>query len=125
MVAQQRREPAGFGLVEVIVAMTLLSICVMSVASGAAFSTAVLRRAEEMEGASRAAESVLDSVKRGMAAGRGAVDRDNYHVRWEQDRVALSVAVSLRSDSAHVIFTIGALSTPALDTVPCVTCQSP
>ena len=54
---------AAFTLVEVVVALVVLEVCVVGVASLLALASATLTRAERLESAVATAEGVLDSLR--------------------------------------------------------------
>jgi type II secretory pathway pseudopilin PulG len=113
----------GFGLVEVIVALSLLAIAIMSVAAGAAFSSVVLQNAETIEQAARIAELVIDSVSAASAPASGTRTQGMFTTRWGTDAGAIQVTVSSIAAPTRDLVHVVATATPVLDTVPCDACR--
>ena len=76
------RSRDGFSLVETVVAATLLSIAVLSVATGGAAALRAIATAEREHGALIAARSVIDSLARHPAAGTGTIPRPPFTIDW-------------------------------------------
>ena len=114
---------AGFGLVEVIVAMTLLAIGIVSVGAGAAFSTRVLRTAENEEDAVRIAESILDSLMSVPQATSGSAVSGRFLARWESGGSEFTVTIT-PLDGAAASFSAVSVLPPVLDTLPSVAADS-
>jgi prepilin-type N-terminal cleavage/methylation domain-containing protein len=73
---------SGFGLVEVIVAITLIGIGVMSVAGSAAFANRTLQNAEDQEAAAQLAANVLDSLSYAVPVIAGTRADGRLTARW-------------------------------------------
>ena len=72
----------GFSLVEVIVAMTLLSIGLLGIAATGAMSARMLSQAELSEDITVAAQNVLDSLITHNVRGTGAQRVRNVQLEW-------------------------------------------
>jgi prepilin-type N-terminal cleavage/methylation domain-containing protein len=80
----------GFSLVEVIVAMTLLSIGLLGIAATGALSARMLSQAELSEDITLAAQNVLDSLITNNIRGAGAQRVRNVRLEWSaSDHVVL------------------------------------
>ncbi|HEX6693564.1 MAG TPA: type II secretion system protein [Longimicrobiales bacterium] len=109
----------GFGLVEVVVAMTLLGIGVLSIAAGAAFASRIVSIAETEESAARLAAAVLDSLAVLPSWTDGAVDAGRLHARWEGGSAGRDarIAISVGADSS-MVFTYFTTTPPQLPVLP-------
>jgi prepilin-type N-terminal cleavage/methylation domain-containing protein len=109
----------GFGLVEVIVAMTLLGVGVLSIAAGAAFASRIVSIAETEENAARLAATILDSLAVLPSWTDGVTDTDRLHARWSAGAAGdeATVVISVRTDSTTV-FTYMTTTPPRLPLVP-------
>lgn len=76
----------GFTLVEVVVALTLLSVAVLSLAASGGLAAGLLRTAEREEAAARLAGSLLDSLVLVPEPGTGTLTRDHLLARWRGSR---------------------------------------
>lgn len=76
----------GFTLVEVVVALTLLSVAVLSMAASGGMAAQLLRTAEREEAAARLAGSLLDSLVLVPQPGTGTLTRDHLLGRWQGSR---------------------------------------
>lgn len=113
----------GFGLVEVIVAMTLIAIGIMSIAAGAAFSSRLLRIAENGEDAARIAEVLIDSIAYSGTGGAGSADIERFHAQWTAAGSGVRLDMTLRDspDISPLSFVVDI--PPRLDTLPCSDCD--
>ena len=109
----------GFGLVEVIVAMTLLGIGMLSIGAGAAFASRVVGMAETEEGAARLAATVLDSLALLPQWTEGAADTDRLHARWWSGQAGddLRIVITVTGEPAAV-FTYVTTAPPLLPVLP-------
>ena len=112
----------GFGLVEVVVAMSLVAVGVMSVGAGAAFSTRLLRTSENHEDAARIAEALLDSIAYAPMHEDGTLSEGRFDARWEADNATVHVTIRQR-DTGEDVLGILAVIAPVLDTLPCALCD--
>jgi hypothetical protein len=76
----------GFGLVELIVAMTLLAVGVLGLAAAAALAARSLNGAAATGRATRAAAAVFDSLLHVGVPSAGERSDDGVIVRWDADR---------------------------------------
>ena len=83
----------GFGMVEVVVAMTLLGIGVISVSAGAAFSSRLLSLAETEERAARLAAAVLDSLAALPEWTAGTAVQDRLRAGWDAGQAGTEARV--------------------------------
>jgi prepilin-type N-terminal cleavage/methylation domain-containing protein len=72
----------GFSLVEVIVAMTLLSVGMLAVAGSAFMAMRLQTEAARMEDATTRARAVLDSVVVHHIVGSGQVAHAHFTIEW-------------------------------------------
>jgi prepilin-type N-terminal cleavage/methylation domain-containing protein len=72
----------GFSLVELVVALTILSLGILVLATAAAFAQRSFAGAEAIDRAARAAALVLDSLTREPAPADGVRHVDGMLVRW-------------------------------------------
>lgn len=109
---------SGFGLVEVIVAMTLLGIGVLSVAGSAAYATRMLRIAEAREQATRIAEILLDSLAFSGSAASGERNVEQFHIQSSAADGSILVHVASIPDTTIVSLRFEAAQLPALPALP-------
>jgi len=100
MVAARR---AGFSLVEVIVALTLLGIGVLSVAGTALLATRFVRDSELHEEIVGAASSLLDSLSAAPDTGRGLVTAGRYDLAWQADGQRVEVQAKLQDSVLFIL----------------------
>jgi Tfp pilus assembly protein PilV len=72
----------GFSLVETVVAAVLLSVAVLSAATGGAAALRALAAAEREHGALTAAAAILDSLTSASATGAGRIIRPPFAIDW-------------------------------------------
>lgn len=75
----------GFSLVEVIVAMTLLSVGMLAVAGSAFMAMRLQTEAARIEDATTRAHQVLDSVVANRIVGRGQLSYARFTIEWRSD----------------------------------------
>ncbi|MEO5511847.1 MAG: prepilin-type N-terminal cleavage/methylation domain-containing protein [Longimicrobiales bacterium] len=111
----------GFGLVEVIVAMTLLAVGVVSVAASAAFASRMLRISEDREAASRIASALIDSLTAVHDAAGGERDMGRFHVSWGASSMPGSLRVTITSRELPLVpvVLVESVAMPPLPLVPC------
>jgi prepilin-type N-terminal cleavage/methylation domain-containing protein len=102
-----KTEP-GFSLVEVIVAMTLLSIGTLAVAGTGFIAAATFTRAEMQERVLREAENVLDSVVALQASAAGTRRLRGGALSWSASDSAGTVTMQV-STSGRPPFQISAV----------------
>lgn len=103
--ALQNHRPAGFGLVEVIVALTILSIGLLALTGAAAVAQRSFIGARALQEGTDAAAAVLDSLMREPSPANGARRVGRADTQWaiRQDSVATNILLTvLVSDGAHV-----------------------
>jgi prepilin-type N-terminal cleavage/methylation domain-containing protein len=110
---------AGFSLVECVVAAVLLSIAVLSVATGGAAALRMLATFEREQGALVAGAAVLDSLAQRPAAGAGTIHRPPFRIAWDAvdtagGLVRVRVAVQPIGSGADTILSLGVLTLPPL-----------
>jgi prepilin-type N-terminal cleavage/methylation domain-containing protein len=90
----------GFSLVELVVAMTLLTISLVGLAGAAAVAQRSFSGAEAMEKGTDAAALVLDSLMREDTPADGARRIGAVAARWSvvQDSVATAISLTIRID---------------------------
>lgn len=88
----------AFSLVEVIVAMTLLSVGLLSVAAGGRLAASMLRGSELQEETLHRASSLLDSLVANEIEGSGTLGSDRYYIEWQADEHVVAVR-ALRAES--------------------------
>jgi len=81
----------GFSLLEVIVALTLLSIAMLAVASSGLLAARLLSQAEAAEMTAVRAQSVLDSLVINNVRGSGRLVADGYRIEWTAGDTRVSV----------------------------------
>jgi prepilin-type N-terminal cleavage/methylation domain-containing protein len=111
----------GFGLVEVIVAMTLLAVGVVSVAASASFASRLLRVSEDREAASRIAAALMDSLAALPNAGSGERDVERFHVEWGAGSASGTIRVVITNRDLPVppVVYLESVALPSLPLVPC------
>ena len=103
-VAQHHR-PAGFGLVEVIVALTILSIGMLALTGAASVAQRSFIGARALQEGTDAAAVVLDSLMREPSPLPGTRRVGRADAQWSigQDSVAMTIRLTIRvSDGARV-----------------------
>ena len=85
----------GFTLVEVIVALTLLSIGLLAVAGSAGMAALLMRESELQEGAAFAASQVLDSLMVADHPVSARQQRGPFELEWTVTRLDRAVSVVL------------------------------
>jgi prepilin-type N-terminal cleavage/methylation domain-containing protein len=93
----------GFSLVELVVAMTLLTISLVGLAGAAAVAQRSFSGAEAVEKGTDAAALVLDSLMRERAPADGARRIGDAAARWTvvQDSVATAISLTIRIDDGR------------------------
>ena len=91
----------GFSLVELVVAMTLLTISLVGLAGAAAVAQRSFNGAEALERGTDAAAIVLDSLMREHAPADGARSVGAAAARWTvvHDSVATAISLTIRIDN--------------------------
>ncbi|MGH7468701.1 MAG: type IV pilus modification PilV family protein [Longimicrobiales bacterium] len=99
----------GFGLVEVVVALTLVGVALLGVAGSALLAGTLLRQAEASERGAMEALQVIDSLAQTSTPSSGERSTDRFHISWrvspdssglQQLDVAVSYADGNASHSA-------------------------
>ena len=90
----------AFSLVEVIVAMTVLSIGSLAVTASTIVSVRTFNRAEQQENALREAEAVLDSLLAAPAASPGSRASTHLTLSWTVSDSSGVVIVTARATGA-------------------------
>jgi prepilin-type N-terminal cleavage/methylation domain-containing protein len=85
----------GFSLVEVIVAMALLSVGLLGIAAAGLLSARLMNQAQLLEDAANRATSVMDSVAINELAGAGVVQMMPYRLEWSASDSAIQVRAIL------------------------------
>ncbi|HSJ30455.1 MAG TPA: prepilin-type N-terminal cleavage/methylation domain-containing protein [Longimicrobiales bacterium] len=101
----QSHRPAGFGLVEVIVALTILSIGLLALTGAAAVAQRSFIGARALQEGTDAAAAVLDSLMREPAPVDGARRVGRVDAQWaiRQDSVATNILLTVVvSDGARL-----------------------
>lgn len=88
----------GFSLIEVIVAMTLLSVGMLAIAANGLLAARLLNDAELQEEIAIRTQSVLDSLVVNDVNGNGRIDAGVYRIEWTA--AAESVVVRARAGNA-------------------------
>lgn len=104
------RAPAGFTLVEVIVALTLLSVGVLAVAASGVAAARLITSAHRSEFVNSTALTLVDSLGAGGAIGSGRLETADVHLMWSStlspDSMLLSIVVRGRgansADSVNI-----------------------
>jgi prepilin-type N-terminal cleavage/methylation domain-containing protein len=81
----------GFSLVEVTVAMLLLSLGLLGVAATGLMSARMLREAEAREAMAERTGSVLDSLVSHRVSGTGSVDDARFRTQWSASAGSVEV----------------------------------
>lgn len=81
----------GFSLVEVTVAMLLLSLGLLGVAATGLLAARTLREAEAREAMVERAGSVLDSLVSHRVSGTGRVDDARFRIEWIASSASVEV----------------------------------
>ncbi len=90
----------GFSLVEVIVAMLLLSIALLGIAGTALLAARTLASGEISEQATQAAAATLDSLVLYHVRGTGAQSLAAYSLSWRADSVSAHVRATFPGGSS-------------------------
>lgn len=85
----------GFSLVEVIVAMALLSVGLLGTAAAGLLSARLLSEAQLREDAANRAVSMLDSLMVGDLVGTGVVQLAPYRLEWAASDSTIEVRAVL------------------------------
>lgn len=93
----------GFSLVEVIVALTVLSIGLLAVASSGLLAGRMLREAELIEAVGNRASGVLDSLLMNDIQGSGTVRIAQHRIAWTADARTVTVLVELANERPFVM----------------------
>ena len=93
----------GFSLVEVIVALTLLSVGLLAVAATAAAAARLLRNAEAHEDLFSRAQSVLDSVAANRLSGSGEIRIALDRLEWTASSGSVVVRVYPHDDQTFTL----------------------
>ncbi len=110
----------GFGLVEVVVAITLLGIGVMSVGASAAFASRILRMAENQEAAARLAGALVDSLAMAASAVAGESGADRFRAVWRTGSDGeLTVVVVMRDPPHDTVASAAITLAVPLPRLPC------
>ena len=96
----------GFGLIEVLVALTLLGVALLGVAASSLFAARLLRRADDSERGALEALQILDSLAQETAPAAGARSTGRVRLAWQlrPDSHALrvlEVSVTYVDGAAH------------------------
>jgi prepilin-type N-terminal cleavage/methylation domain-containing protein len=86
----------GFSIIEVIVALTLLSIGLLGIAAGGLLSARILQQAELRNYALERASSIADSLVANRIQGSGTIHARHLELRW----VATAASAEVRVDIA-------------------------
>ena len=103
--AIRNRHVAGFGLVEVIVALTILSIGMLALTGAAAVAQRSFIGARALQEGTDAAAAVIDSLMREPAPANGTRQIGRVDAQWtiQQDSVATNILLTiLVTDGARV-----------------------
>jgi len=84
----------GFTLVEVIVALTLLSVGVLGLAASAGFAAAMLASAQRLEAATRLGSVLADSLVHAPDVSAGELSRGPMRAEWSESAGLISLTVS-------------------------------
>jgi len=90
----------GFSLVEVIVAMALLSVGLLGISAAGLLSVKMMNQAQLLEDAANRATSVMDSVMINDLAGGGVVQTLPYRLEWAASDSAIEVRAVLPDGTA-------------------------
>lgn len=96
----------GFSLVEVIVAMVLLSVGLLGVAGSGLLASQLLREAELREEMLYRANSLLDSLLINEVKGTGTEQLARYRLDWIATQATVEIVARL---PAHADFTLRAV----------------
>jgi len=99
---------SGFSLIEVLVAMTLLSVALLGVAGSALYAAQLLRQAQARERSTFEAMQVMDSLAGVRTPSSGQRSVDNIELQWVVSTMSVGPAsidltVSYRDGSARRI----------------------
>lgn len=90
-----KRAVAGFSLIELIVALTILSITLLGLAGAAAVAYRSFTDAEVIEHATEAAAAVLDSLLREPAPRGGVREEPGRRMQWQVREDSLFMHIDL------------------------------
>jgi prepilin-type N-terminal cleavage/methylation domain-containing protein len=90
------RHRRGFGLVELIVALTVFAIGILGLAGAAVLAHRSFNEADGIERATRLAEILLDSLVRADAAADGEVREPGVAARWTVAEDSAIAVITLR-----------------------------
>lgn len=98
MIPAMQNRPAGFGLVEVIVALTILSIGLLALTGAAAVAQRSFIGALALQEGTDAAAAVIDSLMREPAPVDGGRRVGRADAQWaiRQDSVATNILLTVR-----------------------------
>lgn len=86
---------AGFTLVEVLVATTLLSVAILTLCATGALACGLIRTAQKEEAAARIAGTLLDSLMHAASPGSGTLAEGGVVVAWKAEASgAITLSVS-------------------------------
>lgn len=105
MIPATRHQPAGFSLVELIVALTILSIGMLALTGAAAVAQRSFIGARALQEGTDAAAAVLDSLMREPSPVDGTRRVGRADAQWSirQDSVATDILLTIRvHDGARV-----------------------
>jgi hypothetical protein len=93
----------GFGMVELVVAMTLLAVGVLGLAAAAALASRSLNSSAATDRATRAVAAVLDSLVHVVAPSAGERTADGVTVRWiaECDSALVAIRATVEVSDPH------------------------
>lgn len=112
----------GFGLIEVVVALTLVAVAALSIAATGAFSQRLLHRAEIIEEGQRMGEVVLDSLEMTHTIGSGVFENERIRIEWTHASTGSIADISSRDETIGVHFRLRAEMMPTLSDAPCPSC---
>ena len=93
----------GFSLVEIIVALTLLSVAMLGIAGSGLLATRLLAQAELHRTATTRAVSILDSLVMNDIVGSGRVRVAAYDIEWSAATDNAVVRVSKENSAAFAL----------------------
>jgi hypothetical protein len=94
---------AGFGMVELVVAMTLLAVGVLGLAAAAALASRSLNSSAASDRATRAVAAVLDSLVHVGVPSAGERTADGVTVRWvtQHDSALVAIRATVEVSDPH------------------------
>ena len=93
----------GFSLIEVIVAMTLLSIALLAIAASGLFAARMLQEGRVRERAVVNAMTLADSLVVARAQGTGVKNAGLYRLEWSAADSTASVVVQLANGASFAL----------------------